>query len=201
MTGELAPIVRCLDLQERHIVAAIVDRAGTKALLVHLAEVSAPDTGGAKALLVFARMATTDCNWLDGDLLVELVEASEGTRIEVVTDLGGGLRERVFPSLHFQVPLIEFARAVARVSHMIAPLRIRAKSAQSLLLGASQAARRTSMPPPIGIAVDSLFLPGPAAPPPGETDDGALPEVLAAVTIDAADREVDPADVDAGWDD
>ena len=107
-----------------------------------------------------------------------------------------GLRERVFPSLLFDVPLVEFARAVARVSHMIAPLRIRAKSPQGLLLGASQAARRTSMPPPIGIAVDSLFLPLPPLSPQSEDAEGGTPDLLRAVTVDATER-----DVDAGWDD
>ena len=197
MTGELAHIVRCLDLQERDIVGAITTRARTKALLAHLAAISAPDSGVAKALLVLSRIATTACDWIDGDLFLELVAAGDSTRVEAVTELGGGLRERVFPSMVFQAPLGEFGRAIARLSHMIAPLRVRTMSAQRITLGATEAARRTSLPPPpIEISADSLFLrlPGPAPPSP---DAGrSAPELLRAIT-DASST----ADVDAGWDD
>jgi hypothetical protein len=195
MTGELARIVRCLDLQERDIVSAVVSRERTKALLAHLAAVSAPDTGVAKVLLVLARLATTACDWIDGDLFLELVAAGGATRVEVVTELGGGLRERVLPSLVFQAPLGEFARAVARVSHMIAPLRVRASSEQRILLGASEVARRTSLPPPpIEISADSLFLYPPLE---------SLPTESAAGTASDRPRPIteDTSDVDAGWDD
>jgi hypothetical protein len=197
MAGELAHIVRCLDLQERDIVAAVVSRERTRALLMHLAAISAPDTGVAKVLLVLARMATVSCDWIDGDLLLELVATGDATRVEAATELGGGLRERVFPPMVFQAPLEEFTRAVARVSHMIAPLRVRAGNAQRIALGASEAARRTSMPPPIEISADSLFLHlPPQAVPAASAERTAPPELLRAVTV-ATSTE----DVDAGWDD
>jgi hypothetical protein len=208
MTGDLAHIARCLDLTEADIVGAIVARDRTKALLAHLAACSAPDTGAAKALLVLARMATTSCDWLDGDLAIELVPfLNELTRVDVVTDLGGSLRERVFPSLVFKAPLSEFVRAVERASHMIAPLRVGAKSAQRLALGASEALRRTSMPPPpIEIAADSLFLGVPPPAVPRDGAEGAAPESLP--LIGAADPAKSTSvsvpgarDIDSGWDD
>jgi hypothetical protein len=197
MTGEFDHIARCLDLQERDIVAAIATRVRTKALLAHLAAISAPDTGVAKALLVLSRMATTACDWIDGDLFLELIAAGDRTRVEAVTELGGGLRERVFPSMVFQAPLDEFGRAIARVSHMIAPLRVRTTSAQRITLGATEVARRTSLPPPpIEISADSLFLRLPEPAPTSQRAERSAPELLRAVT-DASST----ADVDAGWDD
>jgi hypothetical protein len=211
MTGELAHITRCMDLSEADIVRAIVDREHTRALLSHLAACSAPNTGVAKALLVLARMATTACDWIDGDLAIDMAAVDGATRVNVATDLGGGLRERVFAPLVYRAPLEEFARAIERVAHMVAPLRIRAKTPQRITLGASAVARRTSMPPPpIEIAPESLFLRVelPAVPDAGDDDTSldSLPVVLAAVP---ASKPATPLgvseppvrDVDSGWDD
>lgn len=174
MSVELALIVSGLSLRDEHIEEAIESRSGTKALLQRLAEVSAPGTGIAKVLLVYARMATTACDWIDGDLCVELVEESgepqDGasdpvTSIQTFTELGGGLRERLFPPMTFRVPLGEFARSIARVPHMIAPLAVQSTAARRIRLSATELVRRTTVPPPlIGIASESLFVP-PARPP------------------------------------
>jgi hypothetical protein len=211
MTSELAHIVRCLDLGEADIVRAVVDREHTKALLTHLVTCSAPNTGVAKALLVFARMATTACDWIDGDLAIEMVPVDGSTRVDVATELGGGLRERVFAPMVFQVPLEEFTRAIERVPHMVAPLRVGTKTPQRIALVASAVVRRTSLPPPpIEIAAESLFL-RPASPDAikEKDDDGALdslPVVLAAAPVakpaasrGATDRPL--GDLDSGWDD
>lgn len=211
MTAELAHIARCLDLNETDIVRAIAARDRTKAVLAHLAALSAPNTGVAKVLLVFARMATTACDWIDGDLAIELVALGDATQVDVVTELGGGLRERVFPPLLFQAPLEEFARAIERVSRMIRPLRIGAKSPQRIALGASEVTRRTTLPPPpIEISSDSLFLRhGSPAVPQAKEDEAnpaSLPLVLAAPPAaqptskrGASDSPV--RDLDSGWDD
>lgn len=207
----LANIKRCLDLGEPDIAGAIVSRERTRALLQHLEGVSAPNTGAAKALLVLARMATTACDWLDGDLVIDLVAVGDATRAELSTELGGGMRERVFAPLVFQAPLEEFGRAIERVPHAIAPLRIGAKTPQRIALGATEATRRTSMPPPpIEISADSLFL-RPGAPPlPRDSDEdatpGSLPVVLAAppAAKPAANHgasDLPPNDLDSGWDD
>jgi hypothetical protein len=218
MAGEPAHIKRCLDLQEQDIAAAVVSRQGVRALLSHLAAVSAADTGGAKALLVLARMATTACDWLDGDLAIDLVAVGDTTRIDVATELGGGLKERVLPSLAFQVPLSEFVRAIERVSRMILPLRIRARSAQRVSLGATEVVRRTSLPPPpIEISADSLFLPLMPFILPAEGGDETSPASLPVIVpgLPIVTSPVPPApppaqraasdppggDVDSGWDD
>ncbi|HEY6460808.1 MAG TPA: hypothetical protein VIY73_11680, partial [Polyangiaceae bacterium] len=185
MAGDLAHIARCLDLQAQDVVDAVVARDSARALLEHLARVSAPDTGVAKVLLVFARMATTACDWLDGDLTIDLQLDGNGTRVDVTTDLGGGLRERVFAPLLFHAPLVEFARAIERVPHMVAPLAVRGSTPKRVLLSATALIRRTSIPPaPVAIAPENLFVRLPPPAPTGaaepERDEPSLPVVAAA---------------------
>ncbi len=182
MTGQFAHIARCVDLQERDL-SVVESRATTKALLLHLSSICSPNTGAAKVLLVFSRMATTACGWIDGDLCIDLSARDDETMIEASTVLGGGLRERILAPISFRAPIEEFARAIDRVPHAIAPLGIRARSPGRLSLSATEALRRTTAPPPpIEISTESLFL-------------QASPPATAAVP------SLPPNDVDAGWDD
>lgn len=205
-----AHIERCLDLQEQDIVEAIASGSSTRALLARLASLSAPNTGCAKVLILFARMATTACAWIDGDLVIELVAQGDTTLIEAATDLGGGLRERALPTVTLRAPLAEFTRAIDRVPHMIAPLSIRAKSAKRIVLNATATVRRTSIPPaPVEISTDSLFIRVPNAGVPKDEDGTAsspapLPVVTGGRGEASAGRDASepPAsDVDGGWDD
>jgi hypothetical protein len=181
MSGDFSHLLRCLDVREKDVAEAVVSRESARALLGRLAACSAPNTGVAKVLLVFARIATTACDWLDGDLVIELVGDDEQTVIEALTELGGDLRERLFGPLSFRAPLSEFGRAIERVPHLVAPLAIRSTTARRLTLSASASVRRTTVPPPpIEIATDSLFVPAPAP---------------------RAAQEPRLSDVDEGWDD
>ena len=158
--GELSRIKKCIDLTDADVAAAVESRDGTRALLVHLAKISSPGTGAAKSLLVFARMSTTACDWLDGDLRVEIVGDGDASAVEVLLDLGMGMRERVFPPLAFATPLEEFVRAVERVPHMIAPLAVTSKTSRRLVLGATAEVRKSSLPPaPVKISEESFFVP------------------------------------------
>jgi hypothetical protein len=187
MSGPFAHIALCLDLQERDLAAALRGRDTTKALLAHLAAISAPNTGAAKVLIVFSRMATTACNWVDGDLRIDVVGDADETVIEAATELGGGLRERLFAPMSFRAPIAEFARAIERVPHMIVPLVIRAKSAHRVSLSANEVLRRTTAPPPpIEISGDSLFV-------------RVSPPAVSAETNEPP--ATSPDDVDAGWED
>jgi hypothetical protein len=184
MDVRFAHIARCLDVQERDLAEAVATRAATKALLAHMAEICAPNTGAAKVLLVFSRMATTACGWIDGDLCVDLVADADQTVIEASTELGGGLRERILAPMAFRAPIHEFVRAIERVPHVIAPLAIRAKSPERASLSATEASRRTTAPPPpIEISADSFFA-HPSKP---------------AAAHDAAVHTIPPDDIDAGW--
>jgi hypothetical protein len=204
MASELPKIARCFDLQERHIAEAIVGREQTKSLLSRLAAVSAPDTGVAKVLLIYARMATTACEWVDGDLSIDLLDDGDATIIEAFTELGGGLRERLFSPARFAAPLSEFARAISRVPQLISPLRKRS-SARLIRLSAVEGIRRTTAPPPaVHIAEESLFVQPSRdeAPPPALSEPLSLPLPVAAVAPGAIPSVTPPADdIDAGWDD
>jgi hypothetical protein len=174
MSGNFALIACGFDLREDHISGAIVSRDETRALLTHLSAVSAPDTGAAKALLVYARMATTACDWLDGDLCIDLVGEVDDTSIRAFTELGGGLRERLFAPMLFRAPLAEFARSIGRVPHMIAPLVMRSGTLQRVRLSAAEPVSRTTVPPPrIAISAESFFLRVPS--PDGADDFADLP--------------------------
>jgi hypothetical protein len=182
MSDAFESIARCLDLQEGHIASAMEGRAETRDLLTHLAAVSSPNSGSAKALLVYARLATNACDWIDGDLAVDLVDDGGRTVVEASTELGGGMRERLFAPITFDTPLDEFARAITRVPHLIAPLSARSVTTRRIRLSALAMVRRTTAPPPpIAIASESLFI---AAAPPlpratdaaaDDGDDGFLP--------------------------
>jgi hypothetical protein len=190
MGEPFAHIARCLDLKENDVADAIRDRRGTKALLAHLAAISTPNTGSAKALLVLSRMATTACNWIDGDLSIDVRAGPDGAVIEAGTELGGGLRERLFPPLSFRAPIEEFVRAIDRVPRMVKPLVIRTRSADRISLSAIEALRRTTAPPPpIEISTESLFAQVGAPAIPREADEAQLP----------VQSPMD--EIDAGWDD
>jgi hypothetical protein len=204
MSGDFALIARGFDLQSEHIAEAIGAREQARALLERLAQVSAPDTGIAKALLVYARMATTACDWLDGGLWIDLTTDADVTVIEAYTELGGGLRERLFAPVRFKAPLSEFVRAIERVPHMIAPLTMRSSTARRLTLSATEVVRRTTAPPPpIEISAESLYA---------HVASARLPkaEPLSEPLLPVVDRETpaksrmpsDPVikDVDGGWD-
>jgi hypothetical protein len=199
---DLSHITRCMDLQERDIAAALGDRERTRALLEHLQSVSGPNAGVAKVLLVLARMATTACDWVDGDLTIEVQADGETTRLDVATELGGGLRERVFSPLVLQAPLVEFTRALERVPHMVAPLSVRGSTRKRIVLTATAALRRTTMPPPpVEIAPESLFVR--LAPLPSVSSEVAdqAPAPLPVVGPAPRASSDPPADIDAGWDD
>jgi hypothetical protein len=165
--GDFDHIARCLDLQEQDVASAMTTREEARALLGHLGAIAAPNTGAAKVLLVCARMATTACDWTDGDLCIDLVGDEDACVLEVCTELGGGLRERIFPPVAFRAPLAEFARAIDRVPHLIAPLAVRSTTSRRIALSANEVVRRTTAPPPpIAISGESLFgrVPAPALP-------------------------------------
>jgi hypothetical protein len=146
-------------------------------------------------------MATTVCDWLDGGLRVVLKPEGEHTRVDLSTDMGGGLFERAMPSIVLRAPLVEFTRAIERVPRMVAPLEQIGRSDKRLVLTASALIRRTSAPPPpIEIAAESLFVRAPAPPlsPTHVTlESGPLP----VVAPQGPPTEPPIDSVDGGWDD
>src|SRR4051794_40537055 len=103
--ADFTHLKRCLDLSEAEIARAVTSRAETRDLLDHLSKIARPSSGSPKLLLILARLATTTCDWLDGDLRIEIMGDEQVSVIEIMTELGAGRRERVFPSFAMQVPL------------------------------------------------------------------------------------------------
>lgn len=189
--AEFASINRCIDLGEEHVAAAVQARDETRALLEHLARVSAPNTGAAKVLILFARMATNACDWLDGDLRIEIVGDAEVSVVEVMCELGAGMRERVFPPVAIRAPLVEFLRAVERVPHLISPLAIAMKTGRRLVFCASEQVRLSTLPPQgIRIAEDSVLIPRAPASPSRDVDEAevTLPVVKPTLPVVRGER-------------
>lgn len=122
-----------------------------RALLEHLAAIAKPRDGAPLMLLLFARIATVACDWLDGDLFIRMdARRPFGTRVTVATELGLGMREKVFPSFDLNVPLDEFTRAVERIPQMVHPL-VAEIAQDQLLLSASAHVRASTVPPEVTI--------------------------------------------------
>ncbi|MGZ5967011.1 MAG: hypothetical protein ACXWP4_05040 [Polyangiales bacterium] len=118
-------IKSCRDITEDQIAEAIESREDTRALLEHAAKIGTPRTGGARVLLLFARMASPSCDWLDGALRVEISSSNDkpdSSNIEAFAEIGAGLKERIFPVIAINVPIEEFVIAVKKFPKAIAPL-------------------------------------------------------------------------------
>jgi hypothetical protein len=159
-----AHIKRCLDLSDRDIASAVDDRRTAKALLDQMAKVSKPGDGAPKLLLVFAKLASSEADWIDGALRVEMMGDADVTVVEVLSELGLGMHERVFPSFKMGVPLDEFARAVERVPHMIAPLTLSGSTNRRLVLTAvaEDEDEGAVLPAPASVSIDDESLYGDA---------------------------------------
>jgi hypothetical protein len=159
----LPEIRRCIDLRREHVEAAMRSREECASLLKHLCAISRPSTGAPLVLLLFARMATPACVWLDGGLQVDAVAAGETTTFDVLEDLGVGMGERLLPRAVMNAPLPEFVRALRRIPAMASPLQIQA-SPTRLVLSLSSANRVHASAPPHLTKARSSFLLTPPTP-------------------------------------
>ena len=82
----------CMDLRDAHITQAVSSSESMDALLTRFATIAAPGRGGPIILAALARLGTTACPWLDGELRVEISSAATKSRISTSTTLGGGWR-------------------------------------------------------------------------------------------------------------
>jgi hypothetical protein len=116
-----------------------------------VAAIARPHDGAPLLLLLFARLATVACDWIDGDLVIELEAVPPiATRITIATELGEEMREKVLPSFDIGAPLDEFTRAVRRIPQMVEPLLVDITS-ERMTLRASEHVRSSAVPPEIGI--------------------------------------------------
>jgi len=149
---------RCGQLGQADLEAALESRENCQKLLDRMSAVSAPDTGAAAVLTVFASMASSACDWLDGDLVIELVEENDATKVRVMTDLGGGMREKVFAPFVMRVSLAEVAKAVELAPQLVGALSVNKVSWRRMLLEVNEQKRRSTVPPKIGVSDASIWM-------------------------------------------
>jgi hypothetical protein len=151
------PIRRCWDLSEIHLREAIASRQAMGQLLKEMAEAARPEAGAAKILLAVARLAKPSCDWVEGSLRVEL-DAFERTktRLGIIEDLGGGVRELLFPRLVLDAPLEEFARSLKMGPRAVEPLLLQKSTERDRLVLTHKKARPSHKPPSFELAEDCL---------------------------------------------
>jgi hypothetical protein len=147
---------QCTELRDAHIVAAVGSSEMMTELLARFARIAAPGKGAPIVLAAFARLGTTACDWIDGELRIEISGDQTQTKIAASTTIGAGFREKLFADTILKVPLEEFSRGIARAPRLIEPLHVK-ESGKRIVLTASQALRRTSLPPPM-VLIDPTSL-------------------------------------------
>jgi hypothetical protein len=177
---------RCIEITRDDIIDATESRAACKCFLERTAAISQPKDGGPLLLLLFSRIATLACDWLDGDLRIELASQGEQTILDVQVSLGLGSAERVFPRLTLKVPFAEFLGAIDRVPQVIWPLRMK-KGSKRMLLSASRDVRTSTVPPSVEIDIECQSQTIPKAPPLPLAVDTPTITFLEAPRYDASD--------------
>ena len=124
MSTAFDSLMSCADLTREHVVAALESRASTRALLGRLSRVARSGDSIDRVFLVLASLAGGYADWFDGDMRVEIEPRGDGTFIHTLVDLGSGQRERLFPSLSFDVPFHEVEEAISLSLSQLAPLEI-----------------------------------------------------------------------------
>src|SRR5438552_2120940 len=82
---------RCIRFNKAEIIRASSSSAACRALLEHFAAIAKPHDGAPVLLLLFARLATMACDWLDGDLFITMDARTPWiTIVTIATELGDG---------------------------------------------------------------------------------------------------------------
>lgn len=123
---------------------------------MRFAEIAAPNKGGPVILAALARLGTTACTWIEGELRIEITGDASTTRIAVSSSLGAGFREKCFADTILNVPIEEFSRLLARSPKLIEPLQVVEKGGR-IVFSAPQELRATSLPPP-HVEIDAASL-------------------------------------------
>ena len=149
-------LTQCTELRDAHIVSAVSSPDAMEALLERFAIIAAPGKGAPIILAAFARLGTTACEWIDGELRVEISGDATQTKIKASASIGGGFSEKLFADTVLRVPFEEFSRGLARAPRLIEPLKVK-ETGNRIVLTVTQEVRRTSLPPPM-IEIDPSSL-------------------------------------------
>jgi hypothetical protein len=160
----------CTELRDAHITEAVTSSDEMEALLARFTKIAGPGKGAPVILAALARLGTTACDWIDGELRIELVGDEKQTKIAVSSTIGGGFREKCLRDTLLPVPLVEFSELLARAPRLIEPLAVK-DTGSRIILTATQEVRSTSLPPPmVEIDAASLIIVPPLGRPPGVED-------------------------------
>lgn len=153
---DFSAVKQCMELRGTHIAHAVTSSEAMGALLARFAEIAGPGKGAPIILAALARLGTTACDWIDGELRIEISGDGAESKISASSSIGAGFREKLFGDTTLRVPLEEFSRGIARAPKLIVPLRV-AENGKHIVLSASAEVRRTSLPPPM-VTIDPASL-------------------------------------------
>jgi hypothetical protein len=156
IVGHFDHLTRCGDLTTVDLNAACKSHGTFEELLRHMQQISAPDNGAASILLVLGALASSACDWVDGDLAIELADQNGVTEVAIMMELGMGMRERLFPPIRLRAPLSELTLALDEMPSLIGALKVSRRATKRITFGVSQPARMSSLPP--RISDESLFV-------------------------------------------
>lgn len=128
--------MRPLTMQHGRELARVFDdaRASQGRAAELLAELGQAPGDGSGLLALFAAIASPDCAWREGDLAVEVFEEPEGTRVRVLAELGGGLREAVLAPARVDLTLPQLVEVAERAPELLGPLHLERISSRCVLL-------------------------------------------------------------------
>lgn len=164
---DFSSLKSCTELRDVHITEAVQSSEAMSALLDRFVALAGPNKGAPVILAALARLGTTACDWIDGELRIELVAQGDRTKVICSSSIGGGFREKPFPEKVLAAPLAEFSRMISRVPKLIEPLVVK-ETESRIVLSVAADVRKTTVPPTVAIGDASLLsVPKiPAAPAP-----------------------------------
>jgi hypothetical protein len=167
-----AHLATCSDLSTRDLEDATASHEACAALIKRFADVSAPGTGAAAILAIFAHVGSDACAWREGDISVEMLGAGDLTRVKVMLD-AGGLRERLLPTVVLDAPIEELVSAIEKFPAIVADLPVTI-DARCIYLGSVE-----PMPSSVPFEISERSISG-IPPAPRDELDGAWDDALSA---------------------
>ena len=137
---------RCIDMTPAQVGAALESSGAMGELLSHMAQVARPGQGAPKILVPIARMASNECDWIEGGLTAEITSEPGKTVILVAVELGLGMRELLFPRLKLDVPYDEFDRMLENAPQLVYPMKCK-RTKKSIVLTCAEEVVGTLAPP------------------------------------------------------
>ncbi len=145
--ADFAHITRCSDVCNEDVDSAKSSRQLARALVERMTQVAAPDQGASNIVAVLSHIAQAD--WFDGGMRIEIGGDADVCVVDVLSELGVGFSERVWPTMAIRVPIQEFRQAVRQLPSIFLPLKLKHDRPNRIILTVKAEERFSSMPPPV----------------------------------------------------